>query len=210
MVEVGSSGVLVAFEGIDGCGKSTQLTRLVERLHADPAGREVLRLREPGGTAFGEGVRDLLLHSGEMGATAETLLYMAARAELYETVVNPALKRNAIVLLDRSYYSTAAYQGAGLEIGVAWILQLARDVTGGCRPPDRVVLLDIDVDVASRRLASEGADRIEQRGRDYFQRVRDAYRAYAAEDSERFAVVDGTQAVDDVEVLVLEALSDVL
>jgi dTMP kinase len=207
-----SDGLLLAFEGIDGCGKSTQAARLVGSLGPRVAPRPVTLLREPGGTAFGEKVRELLLFGGQMGATAEMLLYMASRAELYETHVAPALARDEVVVLDRSHYSTAAYQGAGLELDEGFILELSQRVING-REPDRVLLLDIDVELAmSRCRGPTGADgdRIEARSRAYFERVHAAYGRFASQWPERFAVVDGSGSADAVAARVEAALVDVI
>lgn len=202
-------GLLIAFEGLDGCGKSTQIRRLAERLASDSS-REVLVLREPGSTPLGEQVRGILLDGDAIGSRSEMLLYMAARAELYERTVLPALARGATVLLDRSHYSTAAYQGHGLGLDVDAILSIARLAIGG-RDPDRVVLVDVPVTVAEQRLAGGAApDRIERRGRAYFERVASGFADLARREPERFAVVDGTLAEDDVARAVDEALADVV
>ncbi len=199
-------GVLVAFEGIDGCGKSTQGAALVERLRASGP-REVLAVREPGGTAFGERVREMLLHGGAIDPLTETLLYMASRAELYAGCVLPALARGAIVVLDRTHWSTAAYQGGGLGVDEALILATARAATRD-REPDRILLLDVPVEAALGRLGATGAgpDRIEARGAAYFERVRAAYLRYARAAPGRFAVLDGTASEAEVARAVDEAL----
>ena len=199
-------GLLLAFEGLDGCGKSTQIARLEQRLRG--AGVRVRALREPGGTELGEAVRDLLLRGGHITPQAEMLLYMAARAELYERVVLPALAAGETVLLDRSQYSTAAYQGAGLGLPVDGILALAERAVGG-RWPERVVLLDLDPAVARARLP-EHKDRIESRDAAYFQRVAQGFRALAAREPARFRVVDARGTPDEVAARVAAALADVL
>lgn len=201
-----AGGLLLAFEGLDGCGKGTQLDRLEARLRA--RGVRVRRLREPGGTPLGESVRELLLHGGAMGALAESLLYMAARAELYEHVVLPALAAGETLLLDRSQYSTAAYQGAGLGLPRDEILALAERAVRG-RWPDRVVLLDLDPAVAAARLLA-GKDRIESRDAAYFARVAQGFRDLAAREPRRFVVVDASGAPELVESRVAAALADVL
>ncbi|MHC5210094.1 MAG: dTMP kinase [Planctomycetota bacterium] len=205
-------GLLLAFEGVDGCGKSTQWTRCLEWLSARPDMPAPLAAREPGGTPLGESVRELLLEGGSMGPLAETLLYMAARAELYEGVILPALAQGRTVVLDRSHYSTAAYQGGGLAVDGGTIDVLTRVVTGG-RLPDRVVLLDLPSAEAAQRLEArlgEAPDRIESRDAAYFERVAAAYRDLARRDPERFVVVDACGTPDDVERRVQEALGDVV
>jgi dTMP kinase len=135
--------MLIVLEGIDGAGKTTQADRLEVRLRSD--GLRVLRAREPGGTAIGERLRELLLDArrSEMDARTELFLYMASRAQLVAEVLLPALKRGDTVLLDRYYYSTAAYQGAAGRVGIEEVLELAERIAKFPRP-DRVVLLDLD------------------------------------------------------------------
>jgi dTMP kinase len=203
------SGRLIVFEGIDGCGKTTQQRLCAEWLARERPGRSVRALREPGGTPCGEAVRALLLAGAPVGARAEMLLYMAARAELYERLVLPALADGEVVLLDRSQYSTAAYQGAGLGLDQAAILALARDATGG-RLPDRVLLFDLPVDVARARCSGRAPDLIERRDGAYFARVAEGYRALARAEPARFTVLDARAAPAAVAQAVQAALSDVL
>ncbi|HTE05789.1 MAG TPA: dTMP kinase [Planctomycetota bacterium] len=205
-------GRLIVFEGIDGCGKTTQLRRCEEWLSRPAPGRAprpVRALREPGSTPCGEAVRALLLSGGPVGARAEMLLYMAARAELYERVILPALDGDEIVLLDRSQYSTAAYQGAGLGLDIGAILALARDVTAG-RLPERVLLFDLPVETARARFAGRMADAIERRDAAYFERVAEGYRALARAEPQRFTVLDARPDPDTVFRGVQSALADVL
>lgn len=209
---MGARGLLIAFEGIDGCGKSTQAASFLERMRRQPLHREAQLLREPGGTEFGERVRELLLHGGVMDALTETLLYMASRAELYVQRVLPALERDELVVLDRTHYSTMAYQGSGLDVDEEFIMQMARAATKG-REPDRIVLIDLPVEEATARMAAgsaEAPDRIEARGDAYFEQVRAAYLRYAEADPERFRVVDGACGQDDVAAAVDASVSDLL
>ena len=212
---VTAAGLLLAFEGLDGSGKSTQVRRCAEWLAtrtARTAAGPPLVLREPGGTPLGESIRALLLGERAMGALAETLLYQAARAELYEHVVLPALARGATVLLDRSHYSTWAYQGAGLGVDRDMIAAVSRVVTRG-RLPDRVVLLEVPAELALARLArrSEGApgDRIEQRDEGFFARAAEGYRELARAEPGRFVVVDGRGSAEEVARAVQRVLADV-
>jgi dTMP kinase len=209
---VRDSGLLIAFEGIDGCGKSTQAARFLERVKQHALRPKSRLLREPGGTEFGERVRELLLHGGTMDALTETLLYMASRAELYAQRVLPALERDELVVLDRTHYSTMAYQGSGLDVDEQFILEMARAATKG-REPDRIVLIDLPVEEATARMASgsaEGPDRIEARGATYFQQVRAAYLRYAEADPARFRVVNGACGKDEVAAAVDASVSDLL
>lgn len=204
---VAGPGLLLAFEGVDGCGKSTQIGRMVKWLVAARPERPVTALREPGGTPLGEAVRALLLDGGEITARTETLLYMSARAELYERHVLPALARDEVVLLDRSHYSTAAYQGAGLGVDIERILDLAGWLNEG-REPDRVIVLELPESVAMARRGP--ADRIEQRDLAYFARVAEAFRSLATRWPERFVMIDASGSEDTVAARVLEALIDVV
>jgi dTMP kinase len=203
------AGLSLALEGIDGCGKSTQSTRLIAWLRGRDPAREVTLVREPGATILGERVRELLLQGDEIGPLSEMLLYMASRAELYERVVAPAVESGGIVLLDRSYFSTAAYQGAGLGLDLPRILDLSDWVTGGLAP-DRVVLLRLDPEQAAARLAGGDDDRIESRDGAYFARVAAGYDALVAAEPGRFLVVDATQDEDAVFAAITEGLGDLV
>jgi dTMP kinase len=207
------AGLLIAFEGIDGSGKSTQAQRLARDLAAEFPDREVLAVREPGGTPVGEAVRTVLLQGAERGPLAEALLYFAARAELYERVVLPALARGAVVLADRGNHSTAAYQGAGLGLDEDELLTWGQRVVQG-RWPDRVVWLRLDPAAALARLPGRGGatgqDRIEARGLAYFERVAGAYARFAVAEPVRFVEVDAAEDPDTVAGAVRAVLDDVL
>src|SRR5262245_39616292 len=135
--------MFVTFEGLDGSGKSTQAELLRVRLEAD--GADVVSTREPGGTELGEGVRNLVLHGGDVGPWAEALLYVAARAQLVDDVIRPALERGAAVICDRYLDSSVAYQGVGRELGLDRILDLNLAAIGGLLP-ERTFLLELDPD----------------------------------------------------------------
>jgi dTMP kinase len=203
-------GLLISFEGIDGCGKSTQLTRVAERLRA--AGNDVLTLREPGGTVLGERVRDLLLDPSidDMDAAAEALLYAASRAELVATTIEPALQRGSVVILDRYVDSSLAYQGAGRGLGIERVLEANLLATRG-RLPDATVFVDLDPALAAERLAATDTapDRLERAGDAFFQRVHGAYLDLARRYPERIHRVDGAGTVDEVATRVWEIVSDV-
>ncbi len=188
-------GRLIVFEGIDGCGKSTQIARLEKDLRRT---RRVLRLREPGGTPIGERIRELLadVRHAEMDARTELLLFMASRAQLVEERIRPALAKGAIVLLDRYYHSTAAYQGAAGEIGVRFVLDFAERTMKFPRP-DLVLLLDLDPAEAARR-TNRARDRVEAKGLAYQRRVRAGFLRMARADR-RFRVVDASAPVDEVQ-----------
>ena len=170
------TGRFIVLEGIDGCGKTTQLAHLSRWLPSSgllPAGASVICTREPGGTPLGQSVRNLLLHSGAEAApspTAELLLYAADRAQHVETLIRPALQRGDWVLSDRFSGSTLAYQGYGRGLDVALIDQLERIATGGLIP-DLTMWLALPLEESLRRREGDVADRIEAEGRVFLNRV---------------------------------------
>lgn len=190
-------GLFVTFEGVDGAGKTTQLRALADRLRA--AGHDPLVTREPGGSPLGAALRELVLKE-PMTVEAELLLYVADRAEHLRAVVWPALQAGRVVLCDRHIDSTWAYQRAA-GANAAVIEDLERISTLG-RKPDRTVLLDVPK--AHGGLGQ--ADRIEQRGSAYLEAVRRYYLQRAAEETARFIVVDGSQAVQLVSEAIWQAL----
>lgn len=183
------SGFLITLEGIDGCGKTTQARLLKERLEREAIPH--LLTREPGGTAAGEKIRLLLLQKEHsLTDTAEILLYMAARAELVDTVIRPALEAGQVVVCDRYLDSTVAYQGYGGQGDRAWIEALNKRVTKGLWP-HLTFLFDLSVEEALRRRCRSG-DRIEERALSYHRRVRQGYRAIAEEEPARVILIDAT------------------
>jgi len=180
------AGRFIVLEGADGCGKSTQARRLAEALKA--TGTPVLHVREPGSTGLGEGVRDLLLDParGPVGVRAETLLYMAARAQLVEQVVGPALQAGRTVVCERWTLSTEVYQGVAGGLGADVVRSLAEVAEAGVRP-DRVLVLDLDDAETLRRLTGE-PDRMEAKGDAFHRAVVQGYRTLAT-DRERHVVI---------------------
>lgn len=166
--------MFVVLDGIDGAGKSTQIAMLRDFLVA--RGNAVFCTRDPGSTRLGDAVREILLHREDipLSMTSEMLLYMAARAQLVEEQIRPALQQGEIVLCDRFLLANVVYQGCagGLDIQTLW--QVGQVATGGLMP-DVTIVLDLEVEKASARM-QRGLDRLEKRGRDYFQRVRDGFR----------------------------------
>lgn len=204
---MGDPGRLIAFEGVEGSGKSTQL-ELLRRL-LEGRGRDVVVTREPGGTPAGERVRALLLDPAvELHPRAEALLFAAARAELVEAVIRPALERGAVVLCDRYLDSSLAYQGEARGLGRDPVSQVNRFATGGLLP-DLVVLLDLDPAAGLARRARD-PDRIEAQDLGFHRRVRDAFRDLAAAEPGRFAVVDAAAPVTEVADRVQAAVFGVL
>jgi dTMP kinase len=180
--------MFVTFEGLDGSGKTTQAKLLGTALAAE--GRDVVATREPGGTALGERVRELLLDGAAIAPWAEAALFAAARAELVEEVIQPALERGADVVCDRYLDSSLAYQGIARGLGVDRVLELNRGPTGGLMP-DRTFLLLVEPYEAARRSGSE-PDRIEREGGEFRAGLDRAYRELAKRFSERIRTIDGT------------------
>ncbi|HEY2635446.1 MAG TPA: dTMP kinase [Steroidobacteraceae bacterium] len=203
-------GRFLTIEGIEGVGKSTQVTRLSTALNERGIAHVVTR--EPGGTPLAERIRAVLLDNvqGEtMPPTAELLLMFAARAVHLTNLVEPVLRAGRWVVCDRFIDATYAYQGGGRRLSTDTIRQLETLVLG-TRRPDLTLLLDAPVEQAlgraRQRNAGAAADRFESERAEFFERVRDAYRARAAAEPDRIAVVDASQSADRVAVQILELL----
>lgn len=203
-------GRLISVEGLDGTGKTTVCAALAERLESQ--GVAVLRLREPGGTELGEQIRGLLADpSRTLEPRTELLLFAAARAELVEIVIRPALAEGTWVLLDRFVDSTLAYQGAGRQLGDG-MARAANAIATGQLMPDRTLLLRAARDVREGRMDDRGeaADRLEQAGAAMFARTEGRYDALLAEEPDRVRAVDASGAPDQVARLAWEATVDLL
>ena len=194
------AGKFITFEGGEGAGKSTQLTRLAERLRA--AGEGVLSLREPGGTPFGEKMRDVLKQPGSaIRPAAEALLFASCRAQLVADVIAPALAAGQVVLCDRFIDSTVAYQSGGRGLDRALIESANRLACGPVRP-DLTVLLDLDPSSGLGRASVRDngqPDRFEVLGAEFHRKVRALYHALAQEEPARFFVVDAARPPEAVE-----------
>jgi dTMP kinase len=188
------AGMFVSFEGLDGSGKTTQARMLAERLRGE--GREVVATREPGGTALGERIRELLLSGGEVAPWAEAALFAAARAELVARVIGPALEHGADVVCDRYVDSSLAYQGIARGLGIEAVLALNREAVGDLMP-DRTFLLLLDPETARRRGGS-ARDRIEREGLGFWRSLDDAYRRLGDRYSERIVTLDGSLPVEEL------------
>ncbi len=196
--------MFVSFEGVDGSGKSTQTRLLAERLGSE--GREVVLAREPGGTAAGERIRELLLHGEALAPWTEASLFAAARAQLVHEVIRPALARGADVVCDRYLDSSLAYQGVARGLGVERVLELNLLATGGLLP-DRTFLILLPPAEAAARRGGE-PDRIEREGAAFAEEVDGAYRELARIFAARVTVVDGGGNPEDIAETVRGHLRD--
>lgn len=200
------SGIFITFEGGDGAGKTTQSDRLSAWLEL--AGREVVRTREPGGTALGAELRRLLLHGGDaIGAVdprAEALLYAADRAQHVSQVLRPALDRGAVIVQDRYIDSSLAYQGAGRVLDLAEVRGLSEWASGGLWP-HLTVLLDVDTATAAARRERRGggADRLEAEAVEFHEAVRAGFRALADAAPERYLVLNAALPIEELSAQVI-------
>jgi dTMP kinase len=203
---VSRKGLFVSLEGGEGSGKSTQARILTERAHA--SGIEAHLIREPGGTPLGEELRRLLLHGGPISPQAELLLFLAARAELVESVIRPLLNDGALVVCDRFSDSTLSYQGYGRGLDVAAIRSLNRWATGGLEP-DLTFLLDISVELGRHRKLSD-RDTFARQDDPFHVRVRQGYHFLAASAPERWVVLDGSEPVEVLAEMIWSRIQETL
>jgi dTMP kinase len=195
------SGLFLSFEGGEASGKSVQAQRLADWLRS--GGRDVVSVHEPGSTPVGERVRDIVLHAQEipLGPNAQALLYSTARAQLVRDVIRPALAAGKIVIVDRFYDSTLAYQGFGHGADLDQLRAVTDFAVGDVRP-DRTLLLDLPVEAAEQRAATRKPgrawDRFESESRAFHERVRDGYLRLAEAEPRRFAVIRADRDVDAV------------
>ena len=204
------TGLFITFEGSEGCGKSTQIRRIADRLRA--LGREVMTLREPGGTPIGESIRNLLQYDEKataMTPEAELLLFAASRAQLVREVIRPALERGAVVLCDRFLDSTTVYQGVARALSRSDVAAINDFAIGGTLP-DLTLLLDLDAAEGRRRAAIRRGpvDRMEQEGADFYEAVKRGYLELAQGDPKRFAVIDASPSEEAVEEAVTALLKE--
>jgi dTMP kinase len=198
--------VFVVLDGVDGCGKTTQAARLVRTLRAESP-RETLHLREPGSTRLGEALRGLVLDpEGDLSPAVETLLFAAARRQMLDEVVAPALARGAAVVVERFHASTFAYQVGGGGLPEEDVLRLLERFAGSPRP-DLVLVLDLPPEIASTRASARAParstrDRIEAKGLDYQRRVAAGFRRYA-ELERNVVILDARGSEDEVAAAVL-------
>ncbi|MGD0350373.1 MAG: dTMP kinase [Verrucomicrobiota bacterium] len=206
----------ITFEGTEGCGKSTQVELLASQIRG--LGYRVRVFREPGGTPVGEEIRSTLKHSKnfvEMTPEAELLMMNASRAQLVREVIRPALAAGEIVLCDRFYDSTTAYQGYGRGLDLALVKNVI-DFAVGDTQPDLTLLLHVPPEVSAERLRSRqvilpfARDRLEEADRHFFDRVAQGYQAVAAAEPERIRVVDGTGSIETVCARIWELVRPIL
>lgn len=194
-------GTYVAFEGLEGCGKSTHVVRLAERLGA-------VATREPGGTTVGAALRAAMLDPANtsLSPRAEALLMAADRAQHVAEVVRPALDAGRHVVSDRSVYSSLAYQGHGRQLGEEAVRRINDWALDGTWP-DLVVLIDVPLDVLAERMKKRELDRFEREDRAFFERVHAGFLSMAAAEPARFAVVDGTPPKDELQATIAATVS---
>jgi dTMP kinase len=219
LAEKKAMSCFITFEGIEGCGKTTQIRLLAETLQQ--AGRQVTLTREPGGCPIADKIRSILLdaQNSSMTPLAELLLYAAARAQHISEVILPALARGSVVLCDRFTDATIAYQGFGRNLDRAVINQLNTLAAGSCRP-DITFLLDCPVDTglgrAIARIEASGAsgsgkpleERFERESREFHDRVRAGYLSLAAAEPERFILIDGSSGINQTAATIFRAVVD--
>ena len=201
------SGIFITFEGLDGSGKTTQLNLLADEL--ERSGFAIIATREPGGTALGTAVRELILSENPKPAPlAELLLFAADRAQHVETLIRPALSQNKIVISDRYADATAAYQGAGRGFESTLIRQIIELATSGLQP-DLTFFFDLPIAeslhrIARRTVAGESENRLDREKTDFYERVRLEYLTIARCDAERFRIIDGSRSIEEIHRQVLQ------
>ena len=200
------TGILISFEGSEGCGKSTQIRLLADRLE-EVDHREVVVTREPGGTLIGEDIRHLLMHadsSQQIFPEAELLLFAASRAQLVRELILPSIQEGKIVLCDRFLDSTTVYQGVARQIADDPVTQINSFAVGDV-VPDLTVILDVPAEVGLERIKhriSDMPDRMEQENVEFYGKVREGYLHLARSLPDRFFVVDGLGEPEEIEVLI--------
>ena len=201
-------GKLITFEGSEGSGKSTQIE--LAQCYLEAKGLDVLFLREPGGVVISEEIRNILLDTATVGMSdeCETLLYMAARAQLVEEVIIPALKDGKVILCDRFLDSTVAYQGYGNGVKIQEIKKIGAFATQGYKP-DLTFLFDLDVHEGLARI-NRPKDRIENRAIEYHNRVKKGYLAIAKLEPSRVKVINSKKSKDEIQSVVKKHLNRLL
>lgn len=196
-------GLFITFEGIDGCGKTTQIELLKEYLEKD--GYTVLLTREPGSKGLGEKIREILLnYDGEVSSNCESFLFLADRSQHIDIIIKPAIEKGTIVLCDRHTDSTVAYQGYGRQLDLKQIKDLNNIATNGIKP-DLTFVFDISVETSLERIG-KGRDRMENSGVEFFNRVRQGYIEISKQESERVKLLDGTKTIEELHNSVVQSI----
>jgi|TARA_B100001971_G_scaffold150360_1_gene139493 dTMP kinase len=202
------SGLFISFEGVDGCGKSTQADLL--RSYLESKGEQVELLREPGGTALSEQIREILLspNNDKMDSSTETILLSASRAQLTREIIIPTLQKGNVVICDRYADSTLAYQGYGRGINLEWLEKLNAFATAGLEP-DITLLVDLPVDEALNRMQSNSFDRIEMEGVKFLNKVQSGYMELANRFSKRYIVIDGMESIEIMSEKIINKIEEI-
>lgn len=194
-------GLFITFEGVDGCGKTTQINLLKD--YFENNGRTVLLTREPGAKGLGERLREILLnYDGEVSSNCESFLFLADRAQHIDTIIKPAINNGQIVLCDRHTDSTVAYQGYGRGLDIDRIKMLNDIATGGLKP-DLTFVFDIDIETSMLRVGKT-KDRMESAGIEFFRKVRQGYINISKEEPQRVKLLNGTDSVENIRIEILK------
>ena len=201
------TGLFITFEGIDGCGKTTQINLLKNYLENN--GYKVILTREPGAKGLGEKLREILLnYDGEVSSNCESFLFLADRAQHIDTIIKPAIQNGVIVLCDRHTDSTVAYQGYGRSLDLDQIKQLNNIATSGIKP-DITFILDIDIETSLTRIG-KGRDRMENSGQKFFERVRNGYIEISKQEPERVKLLNGKDTIDNLNKQIIDSVQKIL
>ena len=202
-----NKGLFITFEGIDGCGKTTQLKLLKEYL--ENKGFNVLVTREPGAKGLGEKLREILLnYDGEVSSNCESFLFLADRAQHIDTIIKPAIDNGTIVLCDRHTDSTVAYQGYGRELNLKKIHYLNNIATNNIKP-DLTFILDIDVETSIERIG-KNRDRMESAGIEFFNKVRNGYIEISKQEPNRVKLIYGKESIETIHNQIIELINEVI
>jgi len=200
-------GLFITFEGVDGCGKSTQMDLLSRYLNS--AGFDVVLTREPGAKGLGERIREILLnYEGEVSDRCESFLFLADRAQNIDIIVNPAINEGKFVLCDRHVDSTVAYQGYGRGLNLDRINKLNDIATNG-KKPDLTFVFDVDVETSMKRVG-KNQDRMEKAGIEFQTKVRKGYLELASNEPKRVYVIDASQSIEKIHEQVVEIVNSFL
>ncbi len=188
-------GLFITFEGIDGCGKTTQIELLKNSL--EKQGKNVLLTREPGAKGLGEKLREILLnYEGDVSSNCESFLFLADRAQHIDTIIKPAIEKGIIVICDRHTDSTVAYQGYGRGLDLKQIHYLNNIATSGIKP-DLTFIPDIDVKTSLERIG-KARDRMESAGIEFFNRVRNGYIEISKQEPKRVKLINGKDSIENI------------